>query len=616
MTTEQLNEYIKHYLEEDKTKSAIMLNAPWGTGKSYYIQNELIPFLANGKTNRCVVVSMYGLTKLSEISKSLYLEIRTESIKKKLNSFNEKVSSKIKNLSKNKEVIAVTKGVGKTLIKGVASGFGFDLSVDDKDLEKLYASIDLTDKLIVFEDIERSSINILEFMGYVNNLVEQDGIKVLLVANEDAIKKYVPISKDDDNAKERYGDLFKSEGVHSDETKQYLKVKEKTISDTVNFENDYLVAIENIIRSFENEMLNQYLGDESIIEILKLFKTHKIYNLRTFTFACQKTVDIYKKIGGKYSLDFIKCIFYGNIVFSNKLKTGQKIKWDGNGYYSLSLGDSNYPLLGFCYDYILNQSADFEILNEYEAEFKKAKLYDKNKSLSDYDLSVLYNSYIKTELEVRLAIESIGRRLSNVGDISFYEYGRLANNLMLTSTFLDLDLSKHKELLVKNLFGRGGEIDAHSLFHITTEISDVEKKKEYAELKKAMIDSLKGDDNEYYGLTYNVNSIVDFCDKVYGKHGEILSNKSFASNIDIKKFSEMILQCSAEQIHEIRFVFIKVYESSNIGTFLSGDKPSIDALLENIKSIKNDERFDKIQQMQLNAFIKNLENISEKLTQK
>ena len=84
---------------------------------------------------------------------------------------------------------------------------------------------------------------------------------------------------------------------------------------------------------------------------------------------------------------------------------------------------------------------------------------------------------------------------------------------------------------MKNLFGHGGEIDAHSLFHITTEISDKDKKKEYEELKKAMLDSLKGDGNEYYGLTYNVNTIVDFCDKVYNKHGEILSEKSFASNI-------------------------------------------------------------------------------------
>ena len=50
MTTTELNEYIKHYLEEDKTKSAIMLNAPWGAGKSYYIQNTLREFLKkNGK---------------------------------------------------------------------------------------------------------------------------------------------------------------------------------------------------------------------------------------------------------------------------------------------------------------------------------------------------------------------------------------------------------------------------------------------------------------------------------------------------------------------------------------------------------------------------------------
>lgn len=41
MTYQELNQYILHYLTEDKTKSAIMLTGPWGTGKSYYIQNEL-----------------------------------------------------------------------------------------------------------------------------------------------------------------------------------------------------------------------------------------------------------------------------------------------------------------------------------------------------------------------------------------------------------------------------------------------------------------------------------------------------------------------------------------------------------------------------------------------
>ena len=45
MKNDELNKYIKHYLEKDKTKSAIMLNAPWGTGKSHYIQNVLRDYL-------------------------------------------------------------------------------------------------------------------------------------------------------------------------------------------------------------------------------------------------------------------------------------------------------------------------------------------------------------------------------------------------------------------------------------------------------------------------------------------------------------------------------------------------------------------------------------------
>ena len=80
MTYQNLNQYILHYLTEDKTKSAIMLTAPWGSGKSFYIQNELKPFLEkeeNG-SHKCLVVSLYGLKELSEISKVLYLESRAK----------------------------------------------------------------------------------------------------------------------------------------------------------------------------------------------------------------------------------------------------------------------------------------------------------------------------------------------------------------------------------------------------------------------------------------------------------------------------------------------------------------------------------------------------------
>lgn len=70
MTNAELSKYVKHYVEKDKTKSAIMLTAEWGTGKSHYITNELIPFLEGNGGHKCIVVSLYGLSSVNDISKS------------------------------------------------------------------------------------------------------------------------------------------------------------------------------------------------------------------------------------------------------------------------------------------------------------------------------------------------------------------------------------------------------------------------------------------------------------------------------------------------------------------------------------------------------------------
>ena len=82
MTNDELNRYIKHYIEKDRTGRALMLTGPWGIGKSYYIKNTLIPFLEkkeNGK-HTCIVVSLYGLSSLQEVSKAIYLESRIKKL--------------------------------------------------------------------------------------------------------------------------------------------------------------------------------------------------------------------------------------------------------------------------------------------------------------------------------------------------------------------------------------------------------------------------------------------------------------------------------------------------------------------------------------------------------
>ena len=59
MTNGELNQFILHYLTKDKTHSAIMLTGSWGTGKSYYIQNVLVPFLKEDHKKECVTVPPY-----------------------------------------------------------------------------------------------------------------------------------------------------------------------------------------------------------------------------------------------------------------------------------------------------------------------------------------------------------------------------------------------------------------------------------------------------------------------------------------------------------------------------------------------------------------------------
>lgn len=327
MTVAELNSYIKHYLEEDKTNTAIMLTGEWGSGKTYYVEKVLTPFLQEEKKNRCILISLYGLESLSDISKSIYMELR------------------MKVLDKDYEALATGKLIAKTIAKGAAGFFGIDVNMSEDDLQKMYSSVDLSKKLLVFEDVERSNIELTKLLGYVNNLVERDGVKVLLVANENEILGRSPesfnfkftklFSKNLENAEEESN----KNGIPED-VQKYLRIKEKTISDTICFESDYCEAVKNIVNTFDNKRLKKIIGeDEDGIEKLASIvrgQCHK--NFRTFIFATQKTVDIYEKLDESFDKDFLKSVYFGIISFAAKIKAGEFPAWQGTECLSTILG--------------------------------------------------------------------------------------------------------------------------------------------------------------------------------------------------------------------------------------------------------------------------------------
>ncbi len=587
MNYDELNGYIKHYVEKDKTQSAIMLTGGWGTGKSYYIHNFLEPFLKepeNGK-HRCAIVSLYGLKNTSEISKRIYFELRT-----------------IGRAPKKSEVLSTGKAaatiLAKTVLNGMTNMIGFDIgNISDETLDEVYSSINLSNALIVFEDLERSNIDQIEILGYVNSLVEQDGAKVLLVANEDEIIK----------------------------TSGYVNSKEKTISDTILFIGNYENAIKNIISSFENDILDTNKSDDDAEKILSLMRYHKNFNLRLFIFACQKTVDIYEIIysldGIEIEQDFTKSIFYGIINFLMQIKDGELPDWEENNKIETNHVISayrlyDYPLYRFCYDYIRWQHFNIDMAKETLVKYKKQRLFHRDYSYNNQDLNVIFKFYIFPENMIISALKNVEKRLSSFDDIPFYLYRELTYFLIRCNTILNFDYSLCKERMIQNVYKIRDEenetlIELFSNTHERFDFEDENELKRFVDFFNKITETLKSSpssSNDEYKFSYFHKDLYVLFKKVRDNLQQIINNHAFISKFDFEKLVKMLFECSPFDLQTFRDMLFEVYKPTHIKAFLSADCVFMNKLKSDIESIikKQVSSMDRIQLYQIKCLINDL----------
>ncbi len=588
MNYAELKNFVKHYIEYDKTQRAIMLTAAWGTGKSHYIKNELIPFLSKKENGnyQCIVVSLYGLSKLSEISKAIYLE------------------SRIKFLNKKSEKILAGKMVAKTILKGISSSFSIDFSKSEDEMTQLYESIDLSGKLIILEDIERSNISILDVLGYVNNLVEQDEVKILLVSNEEEILKFHYSEPDK---------AGKTICIFEDDSMEYLKIKEKAVSDTIFFSCDFFEAVNEIISRFKNERLNSFTSKEGIEDILSIMMFKHCYNLRSLIFACQKTVDIFEKINND-DKNFEKTIFYSIIAFCLRIKNGDIPEWKNSSLVSFELGIDNYPLYRFCYDYIRWQELDQSKVTLAIESHKKIILYDHHGAKNDTDLNILFSYYYHTEVEVLQALSNIERRLSDPENIPFYDYGKLAYYLISCHTILNYDYISCKEKMICNIIGKK-EIDVEMLFLPLHDFETEVEKKQFDKFKSEIQTALNYREQDVI-FSYKPDDVHSFYDRLIREGERYYGDHRFISKFDVSKLTEMIFKCTPSQIDDFRGMMFAVYRHATSNDFLKDDLTSMIkfkmAVTKNLDNINFD--FDRIALCQIHYLLNNLCSFIDQLS--
>lgn len=184
MQAKEITEAIKNYMQCDTIGlQALVLHGEWGSGKTYYCENDLKAALKDIDVKTCRV-SLFGVSDYDEICNRVLasrLHIY-ENAKDR--------AGTAMNVFKKSAIEAGTSALNSKL-----ADLGIQISVNS---DLMLSLIDMTKVLVILDDCERSSFahNDRSFLGFVNNMVENHGWHVMLVRNQ-------PLSFEDDCSVEK-----------------------------------------------------------------------------------------------------------------------------------------------------------------------------------------------------------------------------------------------------------------------------------------------------------------------------------------------------------------------------------------------------------------------------
>ncbi|MEM7564406.1 MAG: P-loop NTPase fold protein, partial [Pseudomonadota bacterium] len=228
---------IQTYLDRDKAQYAIMINGSWGIGKTHFIQNEVIP--AAGSIE-FVYLSLYGLNSLEKLESLLQTKLAEISSRSQQ-------SDKVQSLSRASALSAKSKPV---LVQG-----SFDSS-----------ELSVRNQVLCFDDLERWSGDLDQCLSYINQLVEQENYKCLVIGNIDEISKT---------------------GMQA-----FANAREKTIRHVYQFENSYQSIFEVALglpnySSKASERFLRSLVRDNRVTLQRLLDRVSVRNIRTVSEAFQ-----------------------------------------------------------------------------------------------------------------------------------------------------------------------------------------------------------------------------------------------------------------------------------------------------------------------------------------
>ncbi|WP_417239144.1 hypothetical protein [Celeribacter halophilus] len=222
-----LKEYLEYYSELEAPGYAVLVTGAWGTGKTFQVK-ECIP-----EENR-VYVSLYGVQSVEQIHAEVFAAAHPK--KDKTKRFLEKFRDKAVGVAGFTVPLGVVPDVANVLLRNELK----------------------PEKIIIFDDLERSGIDLKEVLGTINFYVEHMGFRVVVIAHDD--ERFV-------------GEDFRT-------------VKEKTFGQTILVEPQIECAFEHFLADINLNKAREFVAGHKT-QIKDIFLQSSVKSLRILRYLVE-----------------------------------------------------------------------------------------------------------------------------------------------------------------------------------------------------------------------------------------------------------------------------------------------------------------------------------------
>lgn len=238
---------------------ALVLTGGWGSGKTYFIENDLKNALKD--THVFLRIPLYSYKTIDLVNE----EIRRQwlfAVSPFYDSL-EKHETEIKNGKALLESSVDAMSAVQPMVKGVKTAAAVSESVL-KALpirNQIKTKNGMREVVLVFDDLERTQVNMQDVMGCINNFCENKHFKVIIVTYEAKI-----------------GSMDSAVAGEKNSQKAYYNLKEKTVARTICYKPDAASVIHSILENsglFSEDYQQFLLKNESLLNgVSSVFSLH------------------------------------------------------------------------------------------------------------------------------------------------------------------------------------------------------------------------------------------------------------------------------------------------------------------------------------------------------